>query len=202
MDRGPHATASAGLRSSLDSGELLALIQAVSQGSSQALADLYERTCRQVFALAFRVLKDRQLAEDVVLDVFMQVWRSAERYDPTRGRPLGWLLTIARSRALDAVRSKMVRERSEGQCASEQSEIQPAPSPMDRIDLVDRERLVACAIAELPADQGRAVHLAYFEGLSHTEIAERTCASLGTVKTRLRLGMLKLRGKLTRFEEA
>ncbi|MBK8178187.1 MAG: hypothetical protein IPK67_04700 [Planctomycetes bacterium] len=87
MDPGPHATATAGLRASLDSGELILLIQAVAGGRPQALADLYDRTSRQVFALAYRVLKDRQVAEEVVLDVFLQVWRSAQGYDVARARP-------------------------------------------------------------------------------------------------------------------
>jgi RNA polymerase sigma-70 factor (ECF subfamily) len=201
MDPGPHATATAGLRASLDSGELILLIQSVAGGRPQALADLYDRTSRQVFALAYRVLKDRQVAEEVVLDVFLQVWRSAQGYDVARARPLGWLFTIARSRALDALRARRVRVRREDELAPGHPEVEPAPTPPERLDLTDRQGRVRRALAELPADQKLAVHLAYFEGLSHTEIAQRTGASLGTVKTRLRLGMQKLRAKLTRFED-
>lgn len=201
MDPGPHATAAAGFSAGLDSGELQLLIQSVARGEQAALAELYDRASRRVFVLALRILKDRQLAEEVVLDVFLQVWRTARSYQVARARPLGWLFTITRSRALDALRARMVRLRHEAELAPELDEAEPAPTASECLDLQDRRGHVRRALSELPADQGSAVHLAYFEGLSHTEIAERTGASLGTVKTRLRLGMQKLRDKLTRFED-
>jgi RNA polymerase sigma-70 factor (ECF subfamily) len=201
MDPASHATARSELRALGAPAELQALIHAVAEGSQQALADLYERTGGHVFALALKLLKDRQLAEEVVLDVFLQVWKTAGTFDVRRGRPLGWMLTIARSRALDALRSRLVRRRSEDEAVLGASAVEAAPEPPERAHAGDRQGRVARAIAELPPDQARAVELAFFEGLSHTEIAERIGASLGTVKTRLRLGLLKLRDKLKRFED-
>src|SRR5688572_2614112 len=104
-------------RDSVRSGELDGLLASIAAGSQPALAELYDRCNRPVFALAQRIVKDRQLAEEILLDVFLQVWRTAETFDSTRGRPFHWLLTMARSRSLDALRSRQVRRGRESELA-------------------------------------------------------------------------------------
>lgn len=188
-------------RSGVRSAELQTLLLGIAAGRQQALAELYDLTSRQVFALAVRILKDRQIAEEVVLDVFLQIWKRAATFDPARGRAFGWILTIGRSRALDALRSRTVRSRLEQDTTSRFAPADAANSPPERAAAGDRRNRVAAAIAELPPEQARALELAYFQGLSHTEIAAELRVSLGTIKTRIRLGMLKLREKLKSFED-
>jgi len=201
MIDGERAVASASAPPGVRAAQLEALLRSVSDGSQPALGELYDLASRQVLALALKIVKDRQTAEEVVLDVFLQIWRSAASFDPARGRPFGWILTIARSRALDARRSRLVRTRREEETSPEAAPADPASSPPERAAQGDRSRRVAAAIAGLPPDQGSAVELAYYHDLSHTEIAERLGLPLGTIKTRIRLGMLKLREKLKPFED-
>jgi RNA polymerase sigma-70 factor (ECF subfamily) len=201
MTESPRLAAHGGVRVVVRASQLQDLLGSVAGASQTALAELYDLTSGQVFALALRILKDRQIAEEVVLDVFLQIWRNAASFDPARGRPLGWILTIARSRALDALRSRTVRNRREEDLTAGAALTDLASSPPERAALVDRSRRVAAAIAGLPADQASAVELAYFQDLSHTEIALRLGLPLGTIKTRIRLGMVKLREKLKTFED-
>ncbi len=183
------------------SAALQALLSGIAAGSQQALAELYDLTGRQVFALAQRILKDSHAAEEVVLDVFLQIWKGAANFDPARGRALGWILTIARSRSLDALRSRSVRAAREEDLRRESSRLNVAIQPSERAAQADVSQRVASALAALPTEQARALELAYFQGLSHTEIATKLGLSLGTIKTRIRLGMLKLREKLKTFED-
>ncbi|MEO6708969.1 MAG: sigma-70 family RNA polymerase sigma factor [Planctomycetota bacterium] len=201
MSEGSGLAARTEGRSVARAAELQALLLAVSKADQAALAQLYDLTSRPVFALALRILKDRHLAEEVVLDVFLQIWNRAASFDPSRGRPFGWILTIARSRALDALRSRTVRSRREEDLTLGAAASDLGATPPERAAATDRSRRVADAIAALPADQASAVELAYFQDLSHAEIAERLALPLGTIKTRIRLGMLKLREKLKPFED-
>ncbi len=173
-----------------------ALIKQVAEGDQSALTLFYDLTNKLAFGLVLRVLDDRAAAEEVLLDVYMQVWRQAARYDETRGTPLSWLMTIARSRAIDRLRSgKQERQRNEPiETASTLAAL--VPSPQDETIAAERQHLVRAALDSLSAEQREVIELAYYLGLSHSEIAARLGQPLGTVKTRTRLGMMKLREKL------
>jgi RNA polymerase sigma-70 factor (ECF subfamily) len=177
------------------------LIARTAQGDQAALALLYDRTSPWVYGMAMKILGDREAAEDVTLEVYTQVWRQASLYDAQRGTPGGWLTTLARTRAIDRFRADYLEKgrRIPLETASEL----PSDATDPEQDSVGRERrrLVQKALALLPPEQREAIALAYFWGLSHSEIAEQLKAPLGTVKTRIRMGMLKLREHLAPHEE-
>lgn len=175
------------------SEKLTQLIAAIALGDEAALTALYDITRRQVYGLILRILKDAALAEEVTLDVYLQVWREAARYQAERGSPLAWLVTLARSRALDrrrAVKSKYEQAKDKWPNGEAIKAID-CPPDEGAID-AERAHYVHAAIAQLTPEQRQAVALAYFEGLSHSEIAARLAIPLGTVKTRIRHGMLRL----------
>ncbi len=159
-----------------------------------ALKVLYQRHSGKVMAVATRILRQAAEAEEVVQETFLDVWKRSAEFAPTRGSVTTWVLTIARSRAIDRLRSRAVRARTSLAVANEEPE--PRPSPVEDVEQkVSRER-IAVALAELPREQREALEMAYFEGLSQREIAERTGEPLGTIKTRVRLGVGKLAGLL------
>jgi RNA polymerase sigma-70 factor (ECF subfamily) len=168
----------------------------VAAGEPAALGALYDRHVRAVYSMALRVLRDEADAEDVVQEVFAQVWRQATRYDRTRGTVAAWMLTMARSRAIDRLRAR--RARPDAHTAVDTVE-RPAPAadPADAIAAERDAERVRLALDALPALQRLALELAYFEGLTQSEIASRLEEPLGTVKTRIRLGLIKLRDALT-----
>jgi RNA polymerase sigma-70 factor (ECF subfamily) len=178
----------------------------VAAGEEAALAALYDRWAATVHALARRVVREPSEADDVVEDTFWQVWRQAGRYDPARGSASAWLLTIARSRALDRRRARArLREETEDSpetLSGVAAEGELGRSPYEMAEAADRRRVVKAALADLPAEQREALELAYYGGLSQTEIAERTGTPLGTVKTRMRLALQKLRDRLAGHAEA
>jgi RNA polymerase sigma-70 factor (ECF subfamily) len=149
-----------------------------------------------VFGLALRILGERATAEEAVVEVFAQVWAQAGSYDPRRGTPLAWVLTIARSRALDLLRS---RHRSQHTEPLEAADHIPAtsPTPEEASEALRRHRMIRQALEDLRADQRQVIELAYFTDLSHREIADKLGLPLGTVKTRIRQGMMQLRAALT-----
>ncbi len=172
------------------------LIQAMVKGDGSAMSQLYDRYGAAVLGLALRITQDRADAEDVVVDTFAQVWRDARRFESQRGSVASWLATIARSRALDLLRSRGRRNRLDDAASS--TSINPGmgtppPSPIAVTLADERGRRVQAALALLPDAQRTALELAYFDGLSQSEIAERIDAPLGTVKTRMRLGLRRLR---------
>ena len=174
------------------------LIEAMMRGDQAAMSTLYDRYAAGVLGLALRITRERADAEDVVVDTFAQVWRDASRFQAQRGSVASWLATIARSRALDLLRSRGRRNRLDDAAEAEVSASPPAmgtatPSPMSALLADERSRRVQAALAMLPAPQRSALELAYFEGLSQSEIAERLGEPLGTVKTRMRLGLRRLR---------
>lgn len=184
-------------QSSIDSGtkgpDTEALIRRIASGDQSALAALYDETGRHVFGLVLRVLNDRSAAEEVLLDVYTQVWRQAALYDSKRGAPLAWIMTIARSRAIDRLRSgRQDQQRSEPLEAASGTDTMAA-SPEEATVTSERQRLVRSALAALPPEQREVIELAYYFGLSHSEIAARLGQPLGTVKTRTRMGMMRLR---------
>lgn len=176
----------------------LELIRRVAHRDQAAFDALYDRYAGLVFSLAFRILGSRPDAEEVVLDVFAQAWRLAERYDAGKSRVDSWLLMMTRSRALDRLRQRQRDARVDEASESLAAEALNAavPGPEDDILVAERRRAVVEALGELPEAQRRALELAYYKGLSQTEIAEATGEALGTVKTRMRLGLGKLRDSL------
>jgi RNA polymerase sigma-70 factor (ECF subfamily) len=169
----------------------------VAEGDQSALAALYDATNRVVFGLVLRILSDRSTAEEVLLDVYTQVWRQAALYDRKRGAPLAWLMTIARSRAIDRFRSGRMDQQSRESLDDLGHLSSNSLNPEENTALSERQRLVRSALNTLSAEQREVIELAYYGGLSHSEIALRLGQPLGTVKTRTRLGMMKLREALT-----
>ncbi len=166
-----------------------------------AFEALYDRYSRLVFSTAYRVLSDVHSAEDVVQDVFVRLWRNPDRYVEERGKFLGWLLSVTRNRAIDEVRSRGRRPLSESQIGdpdsgssiSDETPSEAAASALATAEMVDQRAMVKRALADLPKEQRMAIELAYYKGLTQAEIAEALQTPLGTVKTRIRLGMQKLR---------
>ena len=169
------------------------LIAKIASGSEDALAELYDQTNRLVFSLALRILYDRGAAEEATMDVFMQVWKQASNYSASRGTPLAWLMTMTRTRSIDKLRS-MGRSRFEIEELDEsESTAGSSESPEESALVGERRAIVRAALAELSDEQRVLIEAAYFEGLTQTEIAERFRLPLGTVKTRVRSGMIILR---------
>lgn len=175
-------------------------VSQVARGDESALAFLYDASSRLVYGLALRVLGDAGAAEEVTLDVYLQVWRQADRFDATRGRVSTWLMTMARSRAIDKLRAKP-RELSESETleavAEAPSEI---PGPEQSAGLAQQQAQVRKALDTLSEEQRRVIELAFFSGLSQSEIALKLNEPLGTIKTRIRSGMLKLRDLLRPYQ--
>ncbi len=172
-------------------------IQRAGRGEQQGLADLYDQTNRLVYGVALRIAGNPADAEEITLDVFSQVWRLAKGYTSERGSATAWLVMMTRSRALDRVRSRAAR--SQHEAALDPSIDQPAAGQTAEESAMltqDRQR-VRQAMNLLSTEQREAIELAFFSGLTHSELAERLGQPLGTVKTRIRLGMMRLRSALT-----
>jgi RNA polymerase sigma-70 factor (ECF subfamily) len=203
--RAPTGSGASALMSETD----LELIERMKMGDERALAVFYDRWCAPVNGLVARMLKPVSDVEDVVEETFWQAWRQADRFVEGRGSVQNWLLTIARSRALDRLRS--IRRRGEESIddvgpSGALSGMDPslglsASDPAHDAEQDDRRRFVLAALAELPNEQREALELGYFGGLSQSEIAERTGQPLGTIKTRMRLAMQKLRDRLSPLRE-
>ena len=170
------------------------LLARVAQGDVAALRSLYDQHAPRAITIAFRILRNREEAEDIVQETFLEVWRRAAQFDPGRGGAVAWVVTIARSRAIDRLRSRSIAGRTIASAAEEAEAMQPVapPTPAVEVDRRRDERRVAAALGALPPAQRRTIELAYFEGLSQSEIAARTDCPLGTVKMRVKLAMAKL----------
>ncbi len=173
-------------------------------GDISALEVLYDRYSMLVFSVSLRVLYDRQLAEDVTQEVFLRLWRRPQSFDPTRGRLLSWLMSVTRNRAIDERRRLARRVRTED--ASDEplpdlSENDGRDDPQLALALTEVRWKVREAMQSLPPAQRQVIELGYFGGLTQVEIAERTGLPLGTVKTRVRLAMNKLRNELQDFQQ-
>lgn len=179
-------------RKAPESGELdQTLLGRVAAGDESALAALYDRYAGAVYSLTHRILRDTGAAEEVVQDIFYQLWRSASQFDFTRGSLPGWLLVIARNRAIDRLRGRHRRLVEET--------VEPVTTAMSLDTCTAQAEVMAkvtAALGSLPASQREALELAYFEGLTHTEIADRTGEPLGTIKTRLRTAVQSLKKAL------
>lgn len=181
-----------------------ALIRLVARAQADALSELYDRYNRLVFSLALNMVGDQATAEEVTLDVFTRVWEKAETYRADQAKVSTWLTSITRYRSIDILRRQSTRpEQHSVNWAEVSPEAMPSVnSPEEATELALQQERVRAAIAELPPDQKQALALAYFKGYSHSEIAQALDQPLGTVKTRIRLAMQKLRGMLHDEEAA
>jgi RNA polymerase sigma-70 factor, ECF subfamily len=170
-----------------------AAVRRMARGDADAIAELYDRHARLLYSLALRIVRVPADAEDVLQEVFAQVWRQAPRYDADRGTVIGWLVTLTRSRSLDRLR----RGRARPQATDDDLAAQDLPDTAPPIDLTlvsaEQAAAVRAALEALPENQRVPLELAYYEGLSQSEIAAKLGAPLGTIKTRMRQALLRLR---------
>ncbi len=175
----------------------IGLVRSIAAGDQLALRDLYERTHRLVFTLIVRITGSRESAEELTLDVFHDVWRRASKYDAAGGSVVGWIMNQARSRAIDRVRFERRKKRMIPRASTDGLSPETAASGSDEaLDLRQQGRLLKSALTVLTADEREAIETAYFLELTHVEVAARLNQPLGTVKTRIRSGLEKLRQKL------
>jgi RNA polymerase sigma-70 factor, ECF subfamily len=170
-----------------------ALVEHIMAGDERALAALYDRYSGMLFAMLLRILRDRQAAEEVLQDLFLQLWRNAGSFDASRGSLPAWLMVIGRNRAISRLRRRSNQETTEDVEAWPASAV---ASPVDIEGEMQRALLtekLRAAMAALPREQREAVELAYFEGMTQTEIAQRTGSPLGTVKSRVRAALQSLK---------
>jgi RNA polymerase sigma-70 factor (ECF subfamily) len=172
-----------------------ALLKAIAGGSSTALSELYDRYGKLVYSLAFHVVADAGVAEEITQEVFIQVWNKAATYQAEQGKVVSWLASVTRHRAIDSLRRRNARpegHRLEWGEDDVPDLVDPA-GVEEQVDLSLRSTAVRQAINQLPSEQRSTLALAYFQGMTHQEIADTTGEPLGTIKTRIRLGMMKLR---------
>jgi RNA polymerase sigma-70 factor (ECF subfamily) len=208
-ERARADTSSAGNRREDDD---YALMEAITGRDPEALSVLYDRHSPTLLALCIRVLRDRASAEELLIEIFQEVWEHAGRYDPMRGAPAAYLMTLARSRAIDRLRSQARRRSTTpvggvgvaGEDRHSGAVAEPADGsagPLERVLSDERGAVVKSALAQLDPLQREAIEIAFYEGLSHTEVAERLGKPLGTVKSSIRRGLLKLRDLLVSERE-
>ncbi|MFK8185312.1 MAG: sigma-70 family RNA polymerase sigma factor [Phormidesmis sp.] len=206
--QGDESGIESGIKSGIESGiesanaqrqaQDIVLMQHIAQQDQNALSQLYDRYARLMYSLAYKMLGTTEEAEEVVLDAFAQVWRSAQRYDVKKGKVDSWLFLLTRSRALDRLRR---RQRQANVVAAVTTAAKApltaaAATPEENLLILDRRQQIKAALAQIPPEQQEVIELAYYQGLSQSQIAKQTGISLGTVKTRVRLGLSKLKGLL------
>ncbi|MCH8813512.1 MAG: sigma-70 family RNA polymerase sigma factor [Chloroflexi bacterium] len=177
-----------------------ALMERLTLRDLTAFRTLYNRYSSLVYSASLRVLRDASLAEDVVQEIFLRIWRKPESYVATRGKFATWLTSVTRNRAVDAIRSRNRRYRHETASPEEQEWDVPGDErddPALTAEMSDQRRIILTALSGLPAEQRRVIELAYFGGLTQQEISDKLDQPLGTVKTRIRLGMQKLKAALS-----
>ena len=171
-----------------------ALVLSIAEGDEHALHALYERAHHLVFTLAMRITANRQNAEEITVDVFHDVWRNAYRYDPANGAVLGWIMNQARSRSIDRLRFEHRKKRNAAGEAPPEAD--PPPNPQDVLELQEQATWLREALSTLTQPERQAIETTFFAGLTHAEAAERLDQPLGTIKTRIRSGLHKLRDSL------
>lgn len=179
--------------------EAASLMARIAGRDERALEILYDRFSKALYAAVIGIVRGREDAEEILCEVFQQVWDRAAAYDPERGAVYTWLLRMARNRAIDRIRSRGHKDRlREGEPPGEADELREtsAESALDHIVLSERAGMVKNALGEISPDQRKVLEIAYFEGFSQSQIAERLELPLGTVKTRMRDGMRALQGLL------
>lgn len=172
-----------------------ALVRSIAAGDQLALHALYERAHRMVFTLTMRITANRETAEELTVDVFHDVWRRAAGYDAANGTVLGWIMNQARSRAIDRLRFDSRKKRSDGG-GMQQQQPEAAADPRDAIELREQAELLRAALVVLTPAERQAIETTFFGGLTHAEAAARLSLPLGTIKTRIRSGLHKLRQAL------
>ena len=175
--------------------QLADLVRQVALGDHDAFSELYDATSSVVYGIALRMLRDPSLAEDIALEVYVQIWRCAGTYSRDRGSAVSWMVTMCRSRAIDWLRSAQGR-RSRSAELVDGTIPDPGQGPEESCLATQRTQVVKACLEQLPSEQRRLIELAYFSALSQTEIAEHVGLPLGTVKSRIRLGMARLRDSL------
>ena len=179
----------------------LLLLQRIVARDTAALADLYDRHNRLLFGLILRIVRDRAEAEDILQEVFVRVWTRAESYDPQLGRPTPWLVRLAHNRAIDRLRARRTRHDDRVSALGESTADTP-PCASDirtpESDVLEAERrgTVTDALSSLPTEHRRLIEAAFFDGYTHSELAKHFGLPLGTVKTRIRAGMIAMRQRL------
>lgn len=173
-----------------------ALLRAVATRDKEAFQQLYTRHSPMLFGLAVKILSDRVEAEDVLQETFVQIWKTVASFDDQRGKPLAWFIMLTRSRAIDRLRSRQTRARLTDSAGTDASQITTGTTPADDAVASEAQRTVRNALGKLPEDQRIPIEMAYFGGLTQFEIAQKLSQPLGTVKTRIRSGMIRLREQL------
>ena len=171
------------------------LMRLIGAGDRPSFEKLYERFSGVLFSTAYRVLNNSEAAEDVLQDVFVQIWDKAPLYDPARGKPLTWAVTLTRNKSIDRLRGLQRRNRLHDDVEKESATFDQFDdrSSLDAVTGIERAQMVRAAIEKLSTEQRKALELAFFSGLTQTEIAEQLGEPLGTVKARIRRGMMRLR---------
>ena len=171
------------------------LLRRIGQGDRRSFEELYERFSGVLFSTAHRVLNNREAAEDVLQDVFIQIWEKAPLYDPARGKPMTWAVTLTRNKSIDRLRSTQRRNRLQDDVEREAQTFEQFDdrSSFDAVAAGETGKLVREAISKLSKDQREAIELAFFSSMTQTEIAARLKVPLGTVKARIRRGMMRMR---------
>lgn len=172
------------------------LLTKIAEGDRNALSQLYDRYSRIIYAIAWKSLNSVEDCEEVVLDVFAQVWKIADRFDTNKGSIEQWLFTLARSRILDRLRKLQRLNKVVTAAIVDGKEIESATTsvdPLEAVEIAERRQQVFAALEQIPPAQREIIVMAYYQGLTHAKIAAATGLSIGTVKTRLRLGLSKLR---------
>ena len=177
--------------------QLAAALARVAGGDHAALRIVYQDTSAKLFGVCLRILKDRSEAEDVLQDVYVTVWRKAATFDPGRASPITWMVAIARNRAIDRLRTRAAGGRLEPIEAAD-TVSDPAPAPVERVDLAQQHQRLTRCLEELEARQASAIRAAFLDGATYEELAARMNVPLGTMKSWIRRGLLKLRACLER----
>lgn len=174
------------------------LLQRISAGDRAAFAEFYDRHSTMMFSVACKILNNNSTeAEDVLQETFVQIWEKAERFDPKLGRAGSWVATLVRNKAIDRIRASQRRSRLAEEAGAELAiTTEVADTANEAVHGHDKAKLIHSAITGLPADQRKAIELAYFSGLTQHEISEQLKEPLGTIKARIRRGLLKLRDQL------
>lgn len=178
-----------------DHQEEIELIKRIGQGDRASFEKFYDRYAGVIFSTAYRVLNDQADAEDVTQEVFVMLWDKAAMYDSARGKPLTWAVTMTRNKAIDKLRSvqRRFRLRDEVEKEAQTEDFIVERKPFDELESIEKSHLVRNAVMKLNKDQREVIEMAYFSGLTQTEIAEQLNEPIGTVKARIRRGMMKLR---------
>jgi len=175
--------------------QLAAALARVAAGDRGALRLVYQNTSAKLFGVCLRILNDRSEAEDVLQDVYLTVWRKAAIFDPRRASPITWLVAIARNRAIDRLRSSVAARRTEPIEAAD-AVSDPAPAAVERVELAQQHQRLARCLEELEGRQSAAIRAAFLDGATYEELAQRMSVPLGTMKSLIRRGLLKLRACL------